>query len=185
MTTAGVNMDNHNNKEEAMETRLDFDPEAAAIARRSWEDASPEQEAAMLAGERKLYRQERARRSALAGYITHIREELKGRAVMPWSLTATAAVVRVADVLGAIFVATDTGKPRVLVDNNSVTYHAERWTSPDNVELHADPVVDPLLEDLAAALGCRWTWVGDEAIELEATEELPLSDIELLILEER
>lgn len=153
-----------------------FDPEAAAAARRSWELATPAQQEEMLKPERIAYGEERARRAILATYITNIKDNLDGRAVRADSLMATAAVVRAADVLGAISSGSSTGRPRVLVDNNAVTYYAEQWryrpqhrilagTTLDG-QLTPDPVIDPLLELLADALGLAWTWIGDEAIEL-------------------
>jgi hypothetical protein len=167
MAKTSDNMDNHHNTEEAtMRNTLTFDVEAAAAARRSWEEATPAEQEAMLKPQREAYRQERALRGALEIYLTNLAESLEGRAVEPWSLTATAAVVRIAGVLGAIHCATSTGRPRVLVDNNAVTYYAEDWTSGDNVELSPDPVIDPLLEELADVLGCSWVWIGDAAIEL-------------------
>jgi hypothetical protein len=149
---------------------------AAAAARRSWEAASPAELEAMLKPEREAYRLERGLRGALEAYLINLRESLEGRSVEPHSLVATAAVVRLAGVLGAIHCATATGRPRVLVDNNAVTYYAEQWRhhKEDHIlpgttledRLRPDPVIDPLLEELADVLGCSWVWIGDEAIEL-------------------
>lgn len=145
-----------------------FDATAAAAARRSWEEATPAELEEMLKPEREAYGIERGLRGALSFYLINLREHLEGRSVEPHSLVATAAVVRVAEVLGAVHCGSSTGRPRVLVDNNAVTYYAEAWTSADNVELHKDPIIDPLLEELAVVLGCDWVWVRDEAIELVA-----------------
>lgn len=143
-----------------------FDPKAAKAARRSWEEATPAEQEEMLKPEREAYGRERAIRGIIAAYIANIRESLEGRAVAPASLTATAAVVRVAGELGAIMCATSSGRPRVFTDGNAVAYYELEVSSPDDVVAHTDPTIDPLLEELAAALGCAWRWVGDEAIEL-------------------
>lgn len=171
MSSRPDNMDIPYNKEEAsnMRNRLPvFDVEAAAAARRSWEEATPAEQEEMLKPEREAYRIERGLRGALGFYLINLKESLEGRSVEPHSLAATAAVVRLAEVLGAVHCATETGRPRVLVDNNSVTYYTEELRSPDDLVRHVDPVIDPLLEELAVVLGCEWVWIGDTAIELVA-----------------
>lgn len=153
-----------------------FDDVAAAEARRSWEEATVAEREAMTRKDLELYREERAARSVLAIYLASVRvhvEHEAGGAVDPRGLLANATVTRVANMLGAVACATVTGRPRVMVDNNAVTYYAEMWASDDDVSYKPDPVIDPLLEELAGALGCAWRWIGDEAIELVAVAVCP------------
>lgn len=144
----------------------------ARTGRRSWEEATLEELEAMTRKDRELYREERAARAKLAAYIADIREQVEqaGGAVAPAGLLAVATVTRVCNTLGAIALATCSGRPQVLADGNSVSYYAEAWTSPDNLAYRREPVIDPLLEALADALGCAWRWREDKAIELEPAE---------------
>lgn len=142
--------------------------ELEARGRRSWEEATPEELERMTAKDRKLHAEERAVRAELGAYIGTIQH--RGAGASRGGTLATAAVTHVANRLGAVACATDTGRPRILEDGYAVAYYRERWKSPDLVELTAEPAVDPLLEELAEALGCEWRWSGDEAIELETVE---------------
>jgi hypothetical protein len=142
--------------------------ELEARGRRSWEEATREELERMTAKDRKLYAEERAVRAELGAYIATIRH--RGAGASPDGTLATAAVTHVANRLGAIACATETGRPRILEDGSAVAYYRERWRSPDLVEVTAEPAIDPLLEELADALGCEWRWRGERAIELEPVE---------------
>lgn len=139
--------------------------ELEARGSRSWEEATLKELERMTAKDRKLYAEERGMRTELGAYIATMRPRDAGAG--PDGTLATAAVTHVANCLGAIACATETGRPRILEDGSAVAYYRERWRSPDLVEVTEEPAIDPLLEELAAALGWVWRWVGDEAIELE------------------